>query len=34
MEQLEKWNVEFMESLMEGQKEDAKEKERGREFLF
>ena len=34
MEQLEKWNVDFMESLMEGQKKDAKEKERGREFLF
>ena len=29
MEQLEKWNVDFMESLMEGQKEDGKEKGRG-----
>ena len=29
MEQLEKWNVDFMESLVEGQKEDVKEKERG-----
>ena len=34
MEQVEKWNDDFMEPLMEAQMEDAKERERGKEFLF
>ena len=34
MEQVEKWNEDFMEPLMEAQKEDVKKRERGREFLF
>ena len=34
MEQVKKRNEDFMEPLMEAQKEDAKERERGREFLF
>ena len=34
MEQVEKWNEDFMESLMEAQKRDAEKRERGREFLF
>ena len=28
------WYEDFMESLMEAQKEDAKDRKRGREFLF
>ena len=35
MEQVQKWNEDFMEPLMKAQKEDAKKKkERGRNFLF
>ena len=34
MEQVENWYEDFMESLMEAQKEDAKDRKRGREFLF
>ena len=34
MEQVEKWSEDFMESLMEVQKQDPKGRERGREFLF
>ena len=34
MEEVEKWNKDFMESLMEAQKEDAKKREGGREVLF
>ena len=34
MEQVENWYEYFMESLMEEQKEDAKDRKRGREFLF
>ena len=34
MEQVENWYEYFMESLMEAQKEDAKDRKRGREFLF
>ena len=30
MEQVEKWNEDFMEPLMEAQKEDVKKRERGR----
>ena len=30
MEQVEKWNEDFMEPLMEAQKEGAKKRERGR----
>ena len=30
MEQVEKWNEDFMEPLMEAQKEDVKNRERGR----
>ena len=33
MGQVEKWNEDFMEPLMEAQKEDAKEKERGRQLF-
>ena len=34
MEQVEKWNEDFMEPLMEAQKEDGKEKERdGESFI-
>ena len=34
MEQGENWNGDFMEPLIEAQKEDAKIRSRGREFLF
>ena len=34
MEQVENWYEDFMESLMEAQKKDAKDRKRGREFLF
>ena len=34
MEQSENWNEDFMGTLMEAQKEDAKKRERGKEFLF
>ena len=34
MEQVEKWNEDFMEPLMEAQKEDGEKRESGREFLF
>ena len=34
MEQVEKWNEDFMELLMEAQKEDVKKRERDREVLF
>ena len=34
MEQVENWYEDFMGSLMEAQKEDAKDRKRGREFLF
>ena len=34
MEQVENWNEDFLEPLMEAQKEDAKKRERVREFLF
>ena len=33
MEQVQKWNEDFMEPLIEAQKEDAKERERGRTQL-
>ena len=34
MEQVEKWNEDFMELLIEVQKEDVKKRERDREVLF
>ena len=34
MKQVEKWNEDFMEPLMEAQKEDAKKREKCTEFLF
>ena len=34
MEQVEQWNENFVKPLMEAQKEDAKEHERSRSFLF
>ena len=34
LEQVEKWNEDFIEPLMEAQKEDAKKREKGRKFLF
>ena len=34
MEQVEKWNEDFMELLIEAQKEDVKKRERDREVLF
>ena len=34
MEQVEEWNKDFMEPLMEAQKEDTKEKERDRQVLI
>ena len=34
MEKVENWNEDFVEPLMEAQKEDTKEKEMGRKFLF
>ena len=34
MEQVEKWNKDFMEPLVEAQKEDTKEKERDGEFFI
>ena len=34
MEQVENWYEDFMGSLMEAQKEDAKDRKRGREILF
>ena len=34
MEQVENWYEDFMESLMKAQKEDAKDRKRGKEFLF
>ena len=34
MEQVEKWNEDFMELSIEAQKEDVKKRERDREVLF
>ena len=34
MKKVENWNEDFMEPLMEAQKEDPKKRKRGREFLF
>ena len=34
MEQVEKWTEDFMELLIEAQKEDVKKRERDREVLF